>query len=516
MGVGVVRGSTVWIHGCKPPSTVRQPRSTGATWDPPSSIPRRPGGFCSSVARVPPVPSDTSRRRLLCWGAAAAAVGAAGCSYRDFDIVDSLTGNSDEDGSSEGTDDAASTPTEAETPSATLTATPPPSASATAPRLIAADGDAGDRFGTSVALDGARALVGAPFDEDPHGDDGGSAYVFERATDGWTQRAKLTPEDGVDEARFGSAVALNGNTTVVGAPFADHANGGDSGAAYVFSRANDDWTQVASLAAADGDEGDVFGTAVAVTGDRALIGAPFDDDPYGDASGSAYLFEKTADGWAQVTKLIADEGGSGDLFGGSVALADGMALIGAYWVDDPNGSRSGATYVFERSGDDWRQNARLVAGDGAEGDEFGWDVALADETALVGAPRHQQSDAREAGAVYAFSPGNEGWRQETKIVADDAGNLDRFGWALSLADGRAVVGAPWADAYDGVERGTAYVFERDGSDWHQESILAVQDGAEGDKFGESVSLVGGMALVGAPRSDEPNGDAAGSASVFDL
>jgi hypothetical protein len=184
-------------------------------------------------------------------------------------------------GNDNGTDPSTDTPTETETA-----------------KLNASDGDSNDGFGWSVAMsrDGSRALIGADGDEDPNGDDAGSAYVFSQGGGSWSEEAKLTPSDGDSEDFFGNSVAVSGDgsTALVGQSADEDPNGDDAGSAYVFSRADGGWSEEATLSASDGDDGDGFGPSVAVSGDgsTALISAPLDEeDPYDANAGSAYVFE---------------------------------------------------------------------------------------------------------------------------------------------------------------------------------------------------------------------------------
>ncbi|MGX9727739.1 MAG: FG-GAP repeat protein [Candidatus Electronema sp. VV] len=212
-------------------------------------------------------------------------------------------------------------------------------------KLTADDGAAEDWFGISVAVSGDTAVIGA-YGDDDKGNASGSAYVFVRAMNGtWSQQAKLIAADGAAEDWFGSSVAVSGDTAVIGA-VGDDDKGDASGLAYVFVRAADgSWSQEAKLTAADGAAEDGFGSSVAVSGDMAVIGAYRDDDK-GDDSGSAYIFVRAADGaWSQQAKLYAADGVAEDYFGTSVAVSGDTAFIGAYG-DDDKGSYSGSAYVF--------------------------------------------------------------------------------------------------------------------------------------------------------------------------
>jgi hypothetical protein len=229
---------------------------------------------------------------------------------------------------------------------------------ATAQKLLAGDGAVNDWFGGRVAVDGDTAVIGA-YGDDDKGAESGSAYVFVRSADGtWSQQAKLTADDGVDDDRFGCSVAVSGDTAVIGAMFDDD-KGAESGSAYVFVRSADGtWSQQVKLTADDGAADDWFGIRVAVDGGTVVVGAYGDNDK-GDSSGSAYVFVRAANGtWSQQAKLIAADGAASDYFGYRVAVSGDTAVIGAMY-DDDKGDGSGSAYVFVRAADGtWPQPSR--------------------------------------------------------------------------------------------------------------------------------------------------------------
>ena len=185
------------------------------------------------------------------------------------------------------------------------------------------------------------AVIGAS-DDDDDGNNSGSAYVFELTGDDWTEVAQLRADDADVRDRFGRAVAVNGRYAVVGS-YRDDDNGDASGSAYVFERSDDGWNQTAKLLASDGAAIDHFGRSVAVNGNYIVVGA-YRDDEVSDGTGSAYVFERDGDAWTQVTKLTASSPSETSGFGFSAALSDTYAVFGAYNEDD---QQNGA-YVFEK------------------------------------------------------------------------------------------------------------------------------------------------------------------------
>lgn len=409
-------------------------------------------------------------------------------------------------------DTATPTATAEPTPTRTPTPTATPTKTATARDLDgeqdgtvgATDGDAADQFGRAVALDGDTAVVGAPFDADPNGENGGSAYVFTLSGGSWEQTAKLDPEDGGSGHNFGYSVALSGDTALIGAARQDDPNGRNAGAAYVFSRSEGSWTETAKLVAPGGEPDDRFGRAVALDDDVALVGAY----GTGPGAGAAYVFSAAGGSWSAVTDL-----GSGvdlaenDGFGWDVAIDGDTALVGAGGDDD----FAGSAYVFDRTGDSWSRTTKF-GGSGDGNDFFGKAVALDGDTAVVGAP-DDDSNGADAGSAYAFARRDGSWSRVSTLRAGDAD--DNFGESVAVDGDVLVVGAPRDEDPNGTFSGSAYAFSRAGSTWHRQATLAAADGDSYDTFGLSVALLDGRALIGAPAAEVSGADA-GAAYLFDL
>ena len=176
------------------------------------------------------------------------------------------------------------------------------------------------------------------------------------------------------------------------------------------------FSEVAKLTASDGAAGDLFGFSVSLSGDRALVGARFDDDN-GSRSGSAYVFDLVGTAWSQTAKLTASDGAAVDLFGNSVSLSGDRALVGAP-VDDDNGSASGSAYVFDLVGTAWSQTAKLTASDGAAGEQFGWSVSLSGDRALVGAI-NDDDNGFDSGSAYIFAANQAPMAQPDAVTVDE-------------------------------------------------------------------------------------------------
>jgi len=405
-----------------------------------------------------------------------------------------------------------STPTD-QVPS-TTTQTPTRTPSFGRSTLIGDDTENEDSFGNSVALYGDTAIIGAPLDNNVKGESAGSAYVFTYAGGEWSQQEKLIADvenaDGSDEKEyFGVDVALDGDTAVVGASSAIH-DGERPGLAYVFTRDDETWSQEAKLLAEDGEYSDAFGVAVALDGNTTIIGASNDVNASGDWAGSAYVFARSGDEWTQRAKLLASDGDQRDNFGDAVAIDGGTIVVGAPGDEDPNGEEGGSAYVFSRSGETWSQQAKLVADDGNGSDALGSSVTLDGDTAVIGAPSDEDPNGEGGGSAYVFSRSDRTWSQQAKLFADDGDSNDSFGIAATFNGDTAVIGAHRDEDPNGEEGGSAYVFTSDET-WSQQAKLFTDDSIDTDYFGASVTLDSGI-IVGAPGGSEIGG----SAYVFDL
>ncbi len=310
-------------------------------------------------------------------------------------------------------------------------------------KLLPDDGGIGHSFGYSVAISGTTAIVGAAGNDD-YGTSSGSAYLFDITTG--LQLFKLLPDDGQEGEGFGHSVAISGTTAIIGTP-GDDDNGFASGSAYLFDI--NTGLQLFKLLPDDGDQLDQFGFFVAISGTTAIIGAPQDNDN-GNAAGSAYLYDITTG--LQLFKLLPDDGDQIDLFGYSVAISGTTAIVGA-WRDEDNGSNSGSAYLFDIT--TGLQLFKLLPDDGAVNDEFGWSVAISGTTAIVGAWR-DDDDGFDTGSAYLFDITTG--LQLFKFLPDDGAEGDWFGISVAISGTTAIVGARRHDD-NGVDTGSAYLFD---------------------------------------------------------
>jgi hypothetical protein len=346
--------------------------------------------------------------------------------------------------------------------------------------LKASNSDAGDRFGTSIAISGDTVVVGAPVEDssatgidgdqtDNSADRAGAAYVFIRNGTTWSQQAYIKASNTDVRDGFGSSVAISGDTVAVAAVGEDSsATGIDgdqadnsatiAGAIYVFARSGTTWSQEAYVKASNTEPSDSFGTALALSGETLVVAAPEDDssatgvngdqaDNSATGSGAVYVFVRTGESWSQQAYIKASNTGVGDLLGlGGVAVSGDILAVGTTFEDssatgingdqdDNSASLAGAVYVFARSGTTWAQEAYLKASNNEAGDQFGAAIALSGEILAVGASQEASSStgvngnqadngAEGSGAVYLFLRSDERWTQAAYLKASNGGAGD--------------------------------------------------------------------------------------------
>jgi len=373
-------------------------------------------------------------------------------------------------------------------------------------KWLASDGQAGDLFGYSVSLSGRTAVIGAHQTDTQQGIDAGAVYVFREHQGCWLEEAKLTASDGAPGDMFGGMTAIEDSTLIVGVIRSDDPQRGeDSGAAYVFERQGESWQEHIKLTASDGAAGDGFGWALDVAGDTLVIGAP-KADVHGPDSGAVYVFEDIDGQWQQTAKLTAQDAAPGDLFGISVAISNDTILVGAD-LHDTSEADAGAAYVFIRQGAHWIQQAKLLSDDGQSTDIFGVRVALDGDVALISARRDDlEGVGVDAGSAYVFERTGSNWKQTTKLTAPDAKADDRFGRSVAISGNTLLIGAMLHDE-TAENAGAAYVYRRNADDWIFSHQLTADDGASQDRFGWAVALDGETALIAANGHDAGGADA---------
>ena len=369
-------------------------------------------------------------------------------------------------------------------------------------KLTASDGAARDFFGTSVAISGDSAIVGAYGD----GLSSGSVYIFQQNAGVWSEAQKLTASDREISDNFGFSVAISGDTAIIGAS-SDGDNGSSSGSVYIFQQNAGVWSEAQKLTASDGAAYDKFGYSVAISGDTAIVGAHGDDDN-GSSSGSVYIFQQNAGVWSEAQKLTASDGEVSDNFGISVAIFGDSTFVGAYGDE----FYSGSVYIFQQNAGVWSEAQELTASDGAASDLFGYSVAISGDTAVIGASSDDDNGS-SSGSAYIFQQNAGVWSETQKLTASDGAEFANFGISVAISGDTAVIGAS-SDDDNGSSSGSVYIFQQNAGVWGEAQKLTASDGAASDYFGSSVAISGDSAIVGA-FSDDDNGSSSGSVYMIE-
>jgi hypothetical protein len=375
-------------------------------------------------------------------------------------------------------------------------------------------GDSNLYNGWAVALDGNYAAIGNPQGYNVYGFKSGSVYIAERKNGDWLANPdKIAPTDLNNDDFFGFAVGMDSGRLIVGANHRQEAR--------VYQRfsalGNDNlWYEQGTLQASDVASGDSFGVAVDISGDWAIVGAPFDDNGRGTNAGAAYLFQWTGSNWIQRRKILASDGAAGDIFGWAVALDADTAVVGAPSDDNQRGSNAGAVYIFRRNGTSWIQVSKQIASDSGSGDALGRSVAIQNDFILAGAYADDNANGTNAGAAYFFTADASGaYSQKMKLIADDGAGGDQFGNCVALTDYFAAIGAPYHDTAAGANAGAVYIYYLSGDELLYLEKRVASDAAAGDLFGYRTAMDGDYALFSALYDDNSVGFDAGAGYIFE-
>ena len=386
-------------------------------------------------------------------------------------------------------------------------------------QVLTTSGKANSHFGNSIAVDGDLMVVGAPFDDGKVADSG-AAYVFKKNPDNdgqWEQVALLVAEDGAFDDQFGQAVAISGSSVIVGAPW-DWDNGARSGSAYIFEATDEavnDWEQVAKLTQVEGSVEDLFGNAVSISGDTAVVGV-IGDDIAGESSGSVSIYERNQGGpnqWGLVSELAPDDAIARDFFGSSVSLFGNTLAIGAF-----TGNNTTAPFVaiFERDPVDetqWNFSTKILP-ERLGHLFFGFSVSLYENTLLVG---DFADNGSGSGSAFVFEKDlDDTWNFVSRLQSDAPSRHDGFGFSVALYQDIALVGANTISS-EATVPSAAYVFERNAAGSAGRGQVAKHLSFQGsdDQFAQMVATNGSEVMVGAPGMDN-SGNTRGTVYIYDV
>ena len=361
-------------------------------------------------------------------------------------------------------------------------------------------------LGASIVVDGNRALVSSVRPQSPTSDscnssNQGFVSVLEYDGKDWNKTANILQTNQSTNGCFGFSMSLYGNRALIGDFGASSVEYNKKGSAYLFEYDGSSWIETFKFEASDGVNEDFFGSSVAMDSSRIIIGAyGSDDDPHPyirHDKGSVYIFEKINGNWSEVQKIMPTDSHEDQKFGLSVSISGNQLAVGA----PGNLSQSGSVYVFEYSGNSLVENQKLIASDSVVFNLFGGIVNLDNDKLFVG--------ARNSEAVYFFQKSGSLWTESQKITALDGSANDYFGSALDFKENRLVVGAPGNNN----ERGAAYVFDFNGTNWQINSKIIASDSSIDDFYGTGVAVSNQTVVVGSPEDDDM-GEESGSVYFY--
>jgi len=376
---------------------------------------------------------------------------------------------------------------------------------------------AGDFFGYSVSVSGSLAIIGAP----NHSAGAGTAYVFLQTGTTWALQQQLTAGDAAAGDGFGTSVAVSGTLAIVGAPNHKVGNAAGAGAAYLFTQSGVTWTQASEVTASDAAAADGFGTSVSISSstkeNAAIVGSPNHTVGAAAGVGTAYVFVQNGATWPQQAELVSG-GAAGDAFGTSVSITSSAtgasAVVGAPYHTVGSITEAGAAYAFAQSGTTWPLQTTLFADNGADFDGFGTAVSVSGTNAIVGAPYHKANGHSEAGGAYAFVQSAGAWTLQQDLTASDGKLGDLFGFSVSVSGTSAIIGAYQHDVAGTESAGAAYLFFQTCPTWVQSTELTASDDGISDFFGYAVGVSATTAIVGAYDHNETGAVSAGAAYLY--
>jgi len=245
-------------------------------------------------------------------------------------------------------------------------------------------------FGNAVSLVGDKLLIGAE-DDNTNGQFAGAAYIYHYIGTTWVEKQKLIGSDTESSDGFGRSVAVDDDVLIIGADYNDGAVN-RSGSAYIYRYNGASWTEEQKLIASNGEQGDYFGSAVAIENNEVVIGAPQTSN---GGKGIVYIFKDQGETWEEI-QIIETES-SFAYFGYALARRGNSMIIGAC-KDEGHGT----AYLYRTSDQEWIEEEKYVASDAAYDDKFGSSVAIDDNVVLIGAPDENNQNGEEAGSAYVF------------------------------------------------------------------------------------------------------------------
>ncbi|HEV7783663.1 MAG TPA: hypothetical protein VGO58_20480 [Chitinophagaceae bacterium] len=364
---------------------------------------------------------------------------------------------------------------------------------------MADSADANDYHGRSVAMSGSFAIVGTSGDDVNGISSQGSAAIYEFDGTKWVYKQKLLDPAGAIGDQLGYSVAISGNFAIVGAPYDDVGADNAQGSACVFRYNGTSWVFQQKITDATGAADDHFGITVSISGTHLIIGTPDDDAGVNADEGSASVYNYNGTSWVLKSKLLSPTGEAGDSFGQGVAVSGSLLAIGAPY-DDDGGTNSGSVSYYRYNGSSWifiRTQIIFVAGA-----LMGYSLAMSGDLIMIGAPGYDPGSSANKGTAYIYIYDGSDWSLLDNVSDSEGLTGDYFGISVAISDDLAMAGSYWDDVGSNNNQGSAVLFRRIGNVWRRIIKISDPSGESSDTFGYSTAIDAGSKrfLVGAPQS----------------
>ncbi|KDM91588.1 hypothetical protein EA58_11230 [Photobacterium galatheae] len=365
-------------------------------------------------------------------------------------------------------------------------------------KLIASDASEYREFGSAVAIDGNTLVIGQS--------SGQSVYVFIHDGVSWVEQAKLTPSENTSAySGFGHAVEIDGDTIAVGAPFEDLGDDTNVGAVYLYSRSEHHWTEQHRILPDNPHSFENFGFSLALRQGNLLTGSP-GKDTHDFTNGQVSYYQQTGNRWVLKQQLFPKDLGTADNFGFSIDISGDTAVIGSIGSN----TNLGDAEIFTLSGGLWVEQQSLDNQNGAQGDSFGYSVAIHGDTIAIGAPYASESETPDQGEVSIYKRTGNNWYLQEKVFSDVPVFSQSFGFHTTLQENKLLIGT-----YHYASGAALFIFERDEHAWQQVSKLSSPESQEA--FGMAAAIEGNIIAIGAPNADvlvNGQGTATGAGAVY--
>lgn len=365
-------------------------------------------------------------------------------------------------------------------------------------------------FGSAADINGNYAIIGAPNTQIGGYYLAGSAHIYQKEGEIWTEKQQLVASDVSSSAEFGSSVAISDNFAIVGAPSAVN-NGTKSGAIYIYRNYGSEWILFQRFASPFNEGTCFFGESVDISGSYAIVGAPLADTSRDINTGVAVIFYFNGSYWWPQRTISASDGAYGDWFGFSVKLDVENAIVGAPYDNNQRGTNGGSAYIYSKSSG-WAQRQKIMASGSTANAYAGHAVSIYGNYAIMGAPFESNERGAGAGAAYFYTFNGSSWQQIHRFVPPYAMDDQYFGRSVDIIDFMAAVGGP--NSYHNA--GLVHIYYMDSGTWMYLEELNGSHSVSADNpyFGSSIRLYGEFGIFGAPGNKDENEIETGTAYIF--